>query len=488
MSTHRDIKYLKSLVNELRNLSRETEWVEFKHNNDNPDEIGEYISSLSNSATLHGKAYAYLLWGIDDMTHDIIGTTFSPDTKKVGEEELENWLLRLISPKINFHFFEIPIERKKLIMLEIPRAFRHPVQFKSIEYIRIGSYQKKLKNFPEKERELWRIFDDTPFEDLIAVENLASDEVIKVLDYPAYFDLLEQPLPETREGILDILASDSMIVKNDAGMWNITNLGAILLAKKLSDFRTLKRKAVRVVLYQGESRVKTVKEQEGGKGYACGFEGLISFINSLLPSNEIIEQAIRKTVFMYPELAIRELVANAVIHQDFFITGSGPLIEIFDNRMEITNPGASLVETARFLDSPPRSRNDALASFMRRIGVCEERGSGVDKVVFQIELHQLPAPIFEVVGDNTRVVLFAHRELRNMDKNDRVRACYLHACLKFVNRDYMTNASLRDRFGIDPKNSAIASRFIREATEANMIKPYDEEASRKYMKYVPYWA
>lgn len=488
MTVDRHAEYLIGLVHELLKLPKETEWVEFKHNNDNPVEIGEYISALSNSAALNGKAYAYLLWGIDNKTHDIIGTDFSPGRKRIGNEELENWLLHLISPKIHFRFFEIFENGVKLILLEIARAFRHPVQFKGTEYIRVGSYRKKLKDFPEKERLLWRFFDDTPFENHVAAKDIPSEEVIRLLDYPAYFDLPGQPLPETRDRILEILASDSMIVKSDSGRWNVLNLGAILLAKKLTDFVSLKRKAVRVVLYQGNSRVKTIREQEGTKGYACGFEGLIGFINSLLPSSEVIEQAIRRNVPMYPELAVRELVANAIIHQDFFVTGAGPLIEIFDDRMEITNPGKPLVEVTRFLDSPPRSRNDALASFMRRIGVCEERGSGVDKVVFETELYQLPAPVFEVVEDNTRAVLFAHRALKRMDKDDRIRACYLHACLRYVNRDNMTNSSLRERFGIEPKNSAMASRIIKETMIAEMIRPYDEEASRKFMKYVPFWA
>lgn len=488
MTLHRDITYLKSLVGELTNLPKETEWVEFKHNKGCPDEIGEYISSLSNSAALHGKAHAYLLWGIENDTHEILGTTFSPFTKKVGGEELEHWLLKLTNPRINFSFFEVTMEEKRLVLLEIPRAFRHPVQFKGVEYIRVTSYQKKLKDFPELERKLWQVFDDTPFEDHLAKEGLSSDDVLKLLDYPSYFDLLAQPLPETKDSILNILDSDSMIVKADSGHWSITNLGAILFAKKLSDFRALERKAARVVLYRGDGRVKTIRERDGKKGLACDFEELISFVNSLLPSNEVIGQAIRKTVPMYPELAVRELVANAIIHQDFFITGSGPLIEIFDNRMEITNPGKPLVETARFLDSPPRSRNDALASFMRRIGVCEERGTGVDKVIFQTELYQLPAPVFEVVGDNLRAVLFAHRELREMDKADKILACYWHSCLKYVSREFMTNATLRGRFGIDSKNSALASRIIRETIEAKMIKPYDQNASKKFMKYVPSWA
>jgi predicted HTH transcriptional regulator len=130
------------------------------------------------------------------------------------------------------------------------------------------------------------------------------------------------------------------------------------------------------------------------------------------------------------------LVANAIIHQDFSITGSGPMVEIFDDRMEITNPGIPLVDPSRLLDSPPRSRNESLASLMRRIGVCEERGSGVDKVVFQTELYQLPAPAFEITGNSTRATLFAPRPLTKMDSTDRIRAVYLHACLRYVQRVY----------------------------------------------------
>ncbi|MCF8057238.1 MAG: hypothetical protein K9K37_11455 [Desulfocapsa sp.] len=147
-----------------------------------------------------------------------------------------------------------------------------------------------------------------------------------------------------------------------------------------------------------------------------------------------------------------------------------------------------LVQTDRFLDSPPRSRNEALASFMRRIGVCEERGSGIDKVVVQTELFQLPAPLFETTGEHTRAVLYAHRDLKEMDKTDRIRACYLHACLRYVQRDFLTNTSLRERFGVEEKNKAAVSRYIREAIDAGMIRPVDEDAARRMMKYVPFWA
>lgn len=488
MTIERTNDYLLSLLQELLRYPKETEWLELKHNNEDCNEIGEYISALANSAALLGKAHAYIIWGVDNETHGILGTSFDSSKAKVGGEELENWLLHLMTPKINFRFYTVNVPVKKVTILEIGAAFRHPVQFKNVEYIRVGSYKKKLKDHPEKERELWRVFDRVPFEREIAAEDVTADELLKFLDYPAYFDLLSLPLPEGKEGILSALSAEEMIAAGKAGKWNITNLGAVLLAKKLSDFRPLKRKAVRVILYKGDSRVETIREQDGSKGYAAGFEGLIGFITNLLPRNEVIGQALRKEVPLFPELAIRELVANAIIHQDFHVTGTAPMIELFTNRMEITNPGLPLVKPDRFLDSPPKSRNEVLASFMRRIGVCEERGSGVDKVVSLTELYQLPAPLFECTQEHTRVTLFSHRELKEMDRADRVRACYLHACLKYVQRNYMTNTSLRERFGIEEKNSAMASRIIKDSIQANAIRCHDDSVGTRARKYLPWWA
>ena len=164
------------------------------------------------------------------------------------------------------------------------------------------------------------------------------------------------------------------------------------------------------------------------------------------------------------------------------------MVEIFADRIEITNPGAPLVDPQRFVDTPPKSRNEVLASLMRRFRICEERGSGIDKVVLNVELYQLPAPLFEAPEGFTRTVLFAHRPLVEMGSADRVRACYLHACLRYVNRQPMTNASLRERFGISENNAATASRLLNEAVDAGSIfiqNPGDGTRSRKYM---PFWA
>ena len=428
------------------------------------------------------------MWGVSDGKHSIIGTQFSPKTTKVGNEELENWLLHELSPRIHFQFFEVKVEGLSVVLLEIGRASRQPVQFKGNEFIRVGSYKKRLKDFPEKERALWHIFDRYPFESSMAAERVSGEEVLKLLDYPAFFDLLKLPLPESRAGLLEALANDSLIAPCEASGWDITNLGAILLAKRIDSFTALKRKPIRVIQYRGNNRIETIKEYVLVKGYASGFEGLIEYINGLLPSNELIGQALRKKVPMFPELAVRELVANALIHQDFSIAGASPMVEIFADRIEVTNPGKPLVDTYRFVDTPPRSRNEALAALMRRFGICEERGSGWDKVVFQTELYQLPAPLLEATSDHTRVVLFAHRPLTKMDKADRVRAVYLHACLRYVNRENMTNTSIRERFGIEQRNLALASRLIREAVDSGLVLPYDPSAAPKLMRYIPFWA
>jgi len=488
MTPERDQSYWQGLVRELCRLPAETPWLEFKHNDAEPQAIGEYLSALSNTAALDGKANAYLIWGIEDGSHEILGTRFSPEKTKKGNEELENWLLRLLSPRLHFHFKSLTLEDCPIVILEIPAASGKPTQFENREWIRVGSYKKPLKDYPELERKLWRYFDKIPFEAQVAVDNLSGTEALALIDYPAYFDLLDLPLPADRDALLDRMENDRLLRRDQAGVWNITNFGALLFARDLRRFRNLERKTIRVVVYDGTNRMRTLREHEGRKGYASGFAELMEHIHTLLPRNENIGQALRHENAMYPSLAIRELVANALIHQDLSITGAGPMVEIFRDRIEITNPGTPLVITERFLDSPPRSRNEQLASFMRRLGICEERGSGVDKVVAQTEIHQLPAPIFETPDGFTRSVLFAHKDWKNMDSRDRTRACYLHACLRYVQREPMTNASLRERFGVCSENSAMVTRVIKESMAEGLIKPFDVDQSRRHAKYLPFWA
>lgn len=221
----RSQQYLSGLVRELKGLPHETEWLELKTNNADGEKIGEYISALANSAALEGKAAGYLVWGIEDATREVAGTSFRPTTARRGNEELESWLLRLLTPKADFRFHEIDVDGKRVVILEVERATRQPVRFQGIEYVRVGSYKHKLKDHPEKERSLWRIFDRVPFEELIAMPEVDEQAVVEVLDCSSYFDLTGQPFPDGRTNILAVLERERFIVRNEAGSWGITNLG-----------------------------------------------------------------------------------------------------------------------------------------------------------------------------------------------------------------------------------------------------------------------
>lgn len=484
-----ETQHLIPLLQQLVALPSETEWVEFKKDNQDPEIIGEYLSALSNSATLHNKQSAYLIWGIDDKTHNIIGTTFKPKEEKTKGQELENWLATQVEPRIDFRIYEFTYEGKNIVLFDIPKATSVPISFKRTKYIRVGSYTKKLQDFPEKEKQLWLLFSRSSFEKGIALENITADEVLAKINYPTYFEVMKQNLPDNKEAILKQLAAEKLINIKLSNYYDITNFGAITFAKKLTDFDRLGRKAIRVIVYKGEDRIITQREQVFDKGYAVSYEEIVRFINDQLPQNEEIGQALRKDIKIYPEIAIRELIANAIIHQDFYMTGVSSTIEIFSNRMEIRNPGEPLVDTMRFIDIPPQSRNEELAAFMRRINICEERGTGIDKTINSVEEFQLPAPEFNVNNKHTEAILFTYRDWKGMDNSDRIRACYQHACLRHVCREQMTNESLRKRFGIADKNYSMVSRLIRDTIKAGLIRRYDlENKSKKNAKYVPDWA
>lgn len=480
--------YFASLVQELRGLPGETDWLEFKVDFGDPQAIGEYISALSNSAALCGRHRAYMVWGIEDATHAIVGTRFSPAKAKKGNEPLENWLHRFLEPAVDFAFHEVAVEGRRVVLLEVSGAVHRPVEFKRARYVRVGSAKRRLSDFPEKERALWRLLDSVPFEKQIAAERLGARDVLGTLDCPKHFDLLGRPPPDGAKAIVAALVEDAAVVRSAAGGFDVTNLGAILLARDLGDFPGLRRKALRVVHYRGADRINALTEQEFVEGYASGFDKMAAHVVARLPAKEELDGVFRRSVTAYPEVAVRELIGNALIHQDFALRGAGPMVEIFDGRLEISNPGEPLVDTQRFVDATPASRNEATASMMRRFGLCEERGTGIDKVVSEIELRQLPAPLFEAPPRSTRVVLFDRKTVAQMDGVERLRACYLHACLQFVSRRRMTNGSLRERLGVRDKNASMVSRILREAVADGLIVVANPENGLRARHYVPFWA
>ncbi len=479
-------KELNSLLNELLSLSGEREWFEYKHNWFQPEQVGEYVSALSNSASLKGQPYGYLIWGIDDSTRKIVGTKVRLDSEKKGNMEFSKWLSTMLVPRIVFDTFGWEVDGLHLELLRVEAARNQPVKFKGEGFFRINSSNTNLKDYPNIERKIWTAETPTRFEFASAAEDLSAKDVLNLLNTKSFYTLRKAEVSESPVRIIGDLLESKIINVDDNGKYTIPNYTALVLANQLSDFTHLERKAIRLIFYSGYNKVKGEREIIGRKGYAVGFEGLIQYMMDRLPQSEIIESALRVEMKMYPEVAIRELIANAMIHQDLCQSGTNPMIEVYKDRIEITNNGTPLIAPLRFIDEVPRSRNEFLAGLMRQFHICEERGSGIKRVVTLAEAYQLPPPDFQQLESHVRAVLYAPRPLAGMDRTERIRACYQHACLKFVSNDYLTNESLRKRFKIEEEKSYTTSRIIADTVEEGLIVP--RVSKGRWSRYVPYWA
>ncbi|MGC8508861.1 MAG: ATP-binding protein [Thiomonas sp.] len=420
-----------------------------------------------------------LLLGIADKPpRPVVGSQAFPDTVKTAQD-----LFQAIGFRVDLEAVEHP-EGRVLV-------FHIPSRPRGTAYHLDGKYLMRAGQalVPMSEDQLRRIFaeGEPDWLEQHTTSGLDAHGVVELLDTQTFFELLKLPYPTVRDGVIDRLLRERLI-DDQGGSFAIRRLGALLLARRLEDFPDLARKAPRVVVYPGNSKLETRLDQTGSKGYAVGFQGLVQFVMNQLPQNEVIEDALRKAVKLVPEVVVRELTANALIHQDFHMSGASVMVEVYANRVEFSNPGEPIVPVERFIDGY-QSRNERLADLMRRFGICEEKSSGIDRVIHTAEIYQLPAPDFRVAHRRTVVTLYGPRSFEEMDRNDRVRACYQHAALKWVMSEKMTNQSLRERFRLDESKAPIASQIIAATIEARLIKP-DESvgASRKFARYLPFWA
>lgn len=459
----------------LLSVRSEDEHLEFKaaENRYDFEKLVDYCVALAN------EGGGRMVLGVTDrLPRRVVGTkAFNP-----VEETVASIHERL---HIKITCDEVQHPDGRVLVFHVPSRPRgQPIHYKGRYSMRAGEdlvpmSPDQLKRIMAEGEADWAL--------LPAVVGCDGDRVVQLLDTQSYFDLLHLPYPATREAVLARFAKERLI-ERVSDRWTITNLGAILFAKKLEDIELLSRKAPRVIVYEGTNKLKTKQDVSRNKGYAVDFQGLVEFVNGLVPSNEVIEQALRRQVKMFPEIAVRELVANALIHQDFTVSGMSVMIELYADRLEISNPGKPFISPDRFIDEY-QSRNERLADLMRRLGICEEKGSGVDKVINAAEAFQLPAPDFRVGETRTSVVLYAHKDFEQMDRNDRIRATYQHCCLRYVMNQKMTNQTLRERFRLSEKKTESVSRAIRDATDEGKIKLADpDQKSLRYRNYVPFWA
>lgn len=478
---------LSALLDRLINDYDENGWVEFKENNIDPEEVGQYISALANTCILKNQDKAFLIFGVQDQTKKKVGTNFKPHSQKKGGENFINWITRLIEPRIHVEFLDFSQGNLNFVFVIIEPTYERPVRFQGIEYIRIGENKRKLIEFPDHERALWLITSRRKFENAIALSYQTVEQIFSKLNVDIIFTLSNEPKPTSDGEFIRKLIYHGFVIDSLDGHFDITNLGAILLAKKLEDFPSIATKSIRLIKYKGRDKQSSEFEQEGQYGYAMGFPGLIKHMMGLFPKEETYVDGIRRNRSIYPEVAIREVIANALIHQDFTISGSGPVIEIYSDRVEVINPGNCLINTDRIIDER-KSRNEKLAAIMRIFGLCEERGGGLDKTLIEIERMHLPAPEFISSENSMRVVIFGPKPWSKMNKGDKIRACFHHCVIRWIMHDYMSNATLRARFSLNDADYQAASAIISEAIKLKRIAPADIDQGKRNARYIPYWA
>ncbi|MEM9536214.1 MAG: ATP-binding protein [Cyanobacteria bacterium P01_E01_bin.45] len=460
----------------------ETEPLEFKQAKQQYDraKLLRYCAALANEGGGH-----FVLGVTDKPPRQVVGTqAFATDAalNKIKSHILDKLRFRVDTIELNH-------PDGRVLIFSVPsRPVGQPIALDGAYWMRSGEdlvamTPDRLKSIFAEDRQNWF---STP-----ARKGATPDEVIALLDTQAYFDLLGIPYPTHREAVLERLKGEGFIRQAANNSWIITNLAAILLAKKLNDFPpSLARKATRFVIYEGVNKLKTREDITGNLGYAVGFGGLVNFVHASAPRNSFIEEVRREEVKMFPRQALRELIANALVHQDFSMTGASVMIEMYTDRVEISNPGIPPIQVERFIDEY-RSRNETLADIMRRFNICEEKGSGIDKVIHAAEVYQLPPPDFRAGDTRTTAVLFAHQDFSDMSKSDRIRACYQHCCLQYLSNQHMSNRTLRERFHLSSSKSAMVtvSQIIGATRDAGLIQAdISESSSPRYARYLPFWA
>jgi len=395
---------LRELLNELRALPKENEWVEFKKDYYEPDLIGEYISALSNSACLHSRDKGYLVFGIEDETHSVKGTVFKPKIKKVRGEELENWLSRQLSPRIDFTIYEFLYGSEHIALFEIDATAATPVKFKGVAYIRVGSLKKRLSEYPEKERKIWNKLQVIDWSSQV-IESASFDD----LDPDAILKARDEYKRKAPQHSDDVDNWDDVTFLNKAGVTKngkITNTSIILLGRPESSHHISPAVAEVTWILKDENR-----NSKGGLHFGppliLNVERILGRIRNLnfkyLPDARLFPVEFNQ----YDTWVIREALHNCIAHQDYGMHGRIIIIEtpdqlIFENLGSFL-PG-SVEEVIRRNAPPDVYRNWFLAQAMDKLNMIEKFGGGIYKMYTTQKKRYFPLPDYDLSNPDKVVV------------------------------------------------------------------------------------
>lgn len=504
----RNLYWSRRLDEILADSPHETEVLEFKTNiypgksvkgEQNGEEglIGRYLASLANSAVLQQVPKAFLILGVSD-DGKITGTRFSPYEKLSNQQFLQHWLSqKLNNVDYDIHEFvytpahsDSAVKPAHIVLFEVNPAFPYPAAWDSIRWFRIGSSIKDMMFFPAAERKLWRLLNNSSFGMQIARSSVSAEEMLELLDVKEGLALLGISSELSQAKTLAWLQNLHLIVASGS-KWDITNAGALLLANNLEDFPDLNHKRLRIVSYSGNSRIADAAEERCSRGYAVGFRTYMQSIRNIIQVSETIDLASGRRVDAseFPLLALREVLVNALIHQDI-TRREAPMVEIFKSRIEIISPGKARIPLLRFFGLSDKCPNPELASFMVKAKLCEGRGAGLYNAIIDCEKTCRRPPLFEALpepSEYVRVTLYKESSLFDLSSMERLRACYQHCCICYLKGEPMSNSSLRKRFNCPASKASLVSRIIQDAQKENLIRAQDPASSLRNRRYVPFW-
>lgn len=408
-----DQPVLLATLERLRALPREVATIEFKSNRQEPAEIGEYLSALANAAALDGHDRAWMVWGVEDGTHLVKGTTFDPYSKKgEGNQALIMWLQQKTAPKADFAFHECLHPLGKVILLEIHPPRTAPIAFEHIRYIRVGSHKTKLSEHPDKEARLW------------AKLGQVDDWTGEVVTGASEADLEPEALVQARQRFTEYLLKSEPdtarheALRRDAQGWDVPTLlnkarltkggritrSALLLLGNDESAHLLSPADVKMSWILRDAGGRTVSSQHFGTPFLLSSERLFARIRNVMieqmPDGSLFPTAIQQ----YDPWVIREALHNAVAHQDYRLGGKINVVE-YPDRLVFANLGQFIPPSVEWMleqQSPPEHyRNQWLIDGMIRLRMIDQVGSGIRRMFETQRGRFLPLPDFSFAVNET---------------------------------------------------------------------------------------
>jgi predicted HTH transcriptional regulator len=360
----RQMNEFEAIVKELIAHTSEEEWFEFKENWYEEAGIGEYISSMSNVAAMLGKDFAYLVWGVNNDTHDLTDTTFTYH-RDVKGEPLEHFLARQITPDIGFSFHELSIKSKRLVILVIPAAKQVPTAFNNVRFLRIGSSKVNLSKYPERESQLFDILRNG----LPTIESVEAYE--QELSFRKLFMYYEDKGIVLNKNNFE----KNLGLRNKTGMYN-------LLAQLLSDDSQI---PIRVSIFRGEDKTAPLYSvrEFGNNCLLNSLDKVLEYgdVLNIMQADEKNRLVERKEVPLFSQEAFREAMINAFVH-NCWIDGNAPMITVYSNRIEILSRGTlapkQTINGFYLGESVPVNRK--LSDIFLQLHISERSGRGVPQI------------------------------------------------------------------------------------------------------------